>query len=183
MIIGMEHGWQDIRRIEQTLERFGERFKNRVHPDRDCSGRAPQAFCCDLCQTLCARKPAPRRWEPVAPSRRPLEAYGRRQSANWKADARTDGGAAKRLAELTPKGWTSHVHLSITDDMPYALAMVIIEAFPPWYRVKPTRQNEQDNARASNRCRACHVCRPHRKTVWKKPMAMPSRTATCSTVR
>ena len=40
------------------------------------------------------------------------------------------GGAAERLKKMTPEGWDAHIHLSITDDDPYALAMVIIEAFP-----------------------------------------------------
>jgi len=38
------------------------------------------------------------------------------------------GGAAKRLAAITPPGMTAHIHLSLTDDDPYALAFVIIEA-------------------------------------------------------
>jgi holo-[acyl-carrier protein] synthase len=43
------------------------------------------------------------------------------------------GGAAKRLAEVTPDGMTAHVHLSLTDDHPYAQAFVVIEALesPP----------------------------------------------------
>jgi holo-[acyl-carrier protein] synthase len=40
------------------------------------------------------------------------------------------GGAAKRLAQLTPEGMTASVHLSMTDDHPYAQAFVIIEALP-----------------------------------------------------
>jgi holo-[acyl-carrier protein] synthase len=42
------------------------------------------------------------------------------------------GGAAARLAELTPDGWTAQVHLSLTDDHPYAQAFVVIEARPPF---------------------------------------------------
>ncbi len=43
------------------------------------------------------------------------------------------GGAAERLAEITPAGMTAHVHLSLTDDHPYAQAFVVIEALqtPP----------------------------------------------------
>ncbi|MGH6957334.1 MAG: holo-ACP synthase, partial [Caulobacteraceae bacterium] len=40
------------------------------------------------------------------------------------------GGAAKRLAALMPEGFSPHVHLSLTDDHPYALAFVVIEALP-----------------------------------------------------
>ena len=40
------------------------------------------------------------------------------------------GGAAKRLAEMIPPGHEAHIHLTLTDDHPWAQAFVIIEAFP-----------------------------------------------------
>ena len=40
------------------------------------------------------------------------------------------GGAAERLAEMVPPGHEAHVHLTLTDDHPWAQAFVIIEAFP-----------------------------------------------------
>jgi len=40
------------------------------------------------------------------------------------------GGAAARLAQITPTGMTASIHLSLTDDHPYAQAFVIIEALP-----------------------------------------------------
>ena len=40
------------------------------------------------------------------------------------------GGAAARLAEMTPPGHKAVIHLSMTDDAPYAQAFVIIEAVP-----------------------------------------------------
>jgi holo-[acyl-carrier protein] synthase len=40
------------------------------------------------------------------------------------------GGAAKRLEELIPPGHEAHIHLTLTDDHPWAQAFVIIEAFP-----------------------------------------------------
>jgi holo-[acyl-carrier protein] synthase len=40
------------------------------------------------------------------------------------------GGAAARLAEMTPAGHRAMIHLSMTDDHPYAQAFVIIEALP-----------------------------------------------------
>jgi holo-[acyl-carrier protein] synthase len=40
------------------------------------------------------------------------------------------GGAALRLAKMTPDGWSAQVHLSLTDDHPYAQAFVVIEARP-----------------------------------------------------
>jgi holo-[acyl-carrier protein] synthase len=43
---------------------------------------------------------------------------------------RLENGAAKRLAELTPEGHVAHVHLTLTDDHPWAQAFVVIEARP-----------------------------------------------------
>ena len=43
---------------------------------------------------------------------------------------RLENGAAKRLAELTPPGHDAHVHLTLTDDHPWAVAFVVIEARP-----------------------------------------------------
>ncbi|MEO0642729.1 MAG: holo-ACP synthase, partial [Pseudomonadota bacterium] len=40
------------------------------------------------------------------------------------------GGAAKRLEEITPPGHEAHIHVTLTDDHPWAQAFVIIEAFP-----------------------------------------------------
>jgi holo-[acyl-carrier protein] synthase len=43
---------------------------------------------------------------------------------------RLENGAAKRLADLTPAGHEAHVHLTLTDDHPWAQAFVVIEARP-----------------------------------------------------
>jgi holo-[acyl-carrier protein] synthase len=43
---------------------------------------------------------------------------------------RLTGGAAERLAALTPAGSAAHIHVSLTDDMPWAQAFVVIEARP-----------------------------------------------------
>ena len=40
------------------------------------------------------------------------------------------GGAARRLAEIVPEGMDAHIHLTITDDYPWAQAFVVIEALP-----------------------------------------------------
>jgi holo-[acyl-carrier protein] synthase len=50
--------------------------------------------------------------------------------ASGKPTMALTGGAAKRLADLTPPGHRSEIHVTITDDFPLAQALVIIEAVP-----------------------------------------------------
>ena len=66
------------------------------------------------------------------------------------------GGAAERLAKLTPPGMTCFIHLTITDEYPYAQAQVIIEALPtPPSGAVVTRPNSSHTGkRRRNRARA-----------------------------
>ncbi len=136
MIIGIGSDLSDIRRIEKTLERFGERFIARTFTDteRDRSerkanaqgGRAASYAKRFAAKEACAKAlgtGVPRRgvhWQGMGvvnlPSGKPTIAF--------------TGGAAERLAKITPPGMTAYVHLTITDEYPYAQAQVIIEAFP-----------------------------------------------------
>ncbi|MFC6197441.1 holo-ACP synthase [Ponticaulis profundi] len=133
MIIGMGQDMADIRRIEQTLERFGERFKNRVYTPTEIALAERRKLSAATYAKRFAAKEACAKALGTGVPRRGVhwKHMGVVNLPTGKPTLELTGGAAKRLAELTPKGWTSHVHLSITDDMPYALAMVIIEAFPP----------------------------------------------------
>ena len=132
MIIGMGQDMADIRRIRNTLERFGERFKNRVY--------TPTEFALAERRKLSAETYA-KRFAAKEACAKALGTGVPRRGVHWKhmgvvnlptgkPTLELTGGAATRLAEMTPDGWAPYIHLSITDDDPYALAMVIIEAFP-----------------------------------------------------
>jgi holo-[acyl-carrier protein] synthase len=132
MIIGLGHDICDIRRIEKTLEQFGDRFVLRVFTDeerRKADGRRLKAATYAkrfAAKEACAKAlgtGVPRRgvhWKQMGvvnlPSGKPTMAL--------------TAGAAERLARLTPPGMTAVIHLSITDEYPYAQAQVIIEALP-----------------------------------------------------
>ena len=132
MIIGLGQDMCDIRRIEKSLERFGDRFTQRVFTEIErklADRRAERAATYAkrfAAKEACAKAlgtGVPRRgvhWQGMGvvnlPSGKPTIAF--------------TGGAAERLAKLTPPGMTTVVHLTITDEYPYAQAMVIIEAFP-----------------------------------------------------
>ena len=131
MIIGIGNDLIDIRRIERTLERFGDRFIQRIF-------------------TPLEQKKAERR-------RNRVETYAKRFAAKeacskalgtgfrkgvfWrdlgvvnlpggKPSLELTGGALKRLQELTPAGMKAQIDLTLTDEPPLGQAIVIISAVP-----------------------------------------------------
>jgi holo-[acyl-carrier protein] synthase len=132
LIIGLGSDLTDIRRIEATLARFGQRFTLRIFteterarserkPDRAASYAkrfAAKEACAKALGTGLRRGVYWRDMGVVnAPGGRPTMAL--------------TGGAAQRLTALTPQGFTPRIHVSLTDDPPYALAFVVIEALSP----------------------------------------------------
>jgi holo-[acyl-carrier protein] synthase len=128
MIIGLGNDIVDIRRIEKTLENFGERFVQRIFTDierKKSDNRAQRAA--SYAKRFAAKEACSKAlgtgfnkgvfWKDLGvvnePSGRPT--------------LKLTGGAAKRLAEMTPQGAKAKVHLTMTDDYPYAQAVVIIE--------------------------------------------------------
>ncbi len=136
MIIGIGSDLSDIRRIEKTLERFGDRFINRtftaIEQDRSerkvnaQGGRAASYAKRFAAKEACAKAlgtGVPRRgvhWKDM----------GVVNLRSGKPTMALTGGAAERLAKLMPEGMSPVIHLSLTDDHPYAQAFVIIEALP-----------------------------------------------------
>ena len=129
MIIGLGSDLADIGRIGATLERFGERFVKRVFTDieRARSERKP-----DRAASYAKRFAAKEACAKALGTGMRAGVFWRDMGVvNLRSGAPTlalAGGAAKRLAAITPPGMTAYIHLSLTDDDPYALAFVIIEA-------------------------------------------------------
>ena len=135
MILGIGNDLIDIRRIEQTVARFGQRFINRIFTEteqRKAERRkgAGDAYVATLAKRYAAKEAAAK-----------ALGTGFRQGVYWrdlgvvnqpsgKPTIEMTGGAAKRLAELTPKGLRAQVDLAITDEYPIAEATVIISAVP-----------------------------------------------------
>ena len=131
MILGIGSDLCDIRRIERTLARHGERFTRRVFTDGErarCDRRAARApgyarrfaakeACAKALGTGLSGGVFWRDMEVVSlPSGQPTLRLG--------------GGAAARLCAMLPAGHAAHLHVSLTDDPPLAQAFVIIEALP-----------------------------------------------------
>ena len=129
MIIGIGSDLADIRRIENSLERFGDRFTNRCFTDieRARSDRKPDRAA-SYAKRFAAKEACAK-----------ALGTGIRRGVFWRdmgvVNMRSGqptmaltGGAAERLAALMPDGHRPVIHLSLTDDHPYAQAFVIIEA-------------------------------------------------------
>ena len=131
MIIGIGSDLIDIRRIERTLERHGERFISRVFTEVE-RARSER-------RKLRAASYAKRFAAKEACSK--ALGTGLRMGISWKdmavSNLRTGqpvmaltGWAAERLATMTPPGQRAVVHVTLTDDHPWAQAFVVIEALP-----------------------------------------------------
>ena len=131
MIIGIGSDLTDIRRIENTLQRFGDRFIQRIFTEIEQARSERKA---DRAASYAKRFAAKEACAKALGT-------GMRRGVFWKdmgvVNARSGqptmaltGGAARRLAELIPAAHVAKVHISLTDDHPYAQAFVIIEASP-----------------------------------------------------
>ena len=132
MIIGIGSDLTDIRRIERTLQRFGDRFARRVftETERARSERKPDRAA-SYAKRFAAKEACAKALGTGVPRRGVGWAdMGVVNLPSGKPTLALTGGAAERLAALIPPGSRPVIHLSLTDDHPYAQAFVIIEAVP-----------------------------------------------------
>ena len=134
MIIGIGSDLSDIRRIEKTLERFGDRFIDRTFTaiERERSERKVNAQggrAASYAKRFAAKEACAKALGTGVPRRGVHWAdMGVVNLRSGKPTMALTGGAALRLVEIIPEGMVPVIHLSLTDDHPYAQAFVIIEA-------------------------------------------------------
>jgi holo-[acyl-carrier protein] synthase len=131
MIIGIGSDLCDIRRIEKTLERFGDRFthKSFTQIERNRSERKPDRAS-SYAKRFAAKEACSKALGTGLKGGVHLSGMGVVNLPSGKPTMALTGGAAARLASMTPEGMKPVIHLSLTDDHPYAQAFVIIEAVP-----------------------------------------------------
>jgi holo-[acyl-carrier protein] synthase len=131
VIIGLGSDLSDIRRVQKSLDRFGERFVNRCFTEIE---RARSERRVDRAASYAKRFAAKEACAKALGT-------GIRHGVFWrdmgvanlpsgKPTMVLTGGALERLNALTPEGCQAVIHVSLTDDHPYAQAFVIIEALP-----------------------------------------------------
>lgn len=131
MIVGIGSDLIDIRRVEKSLERHGERFIRRIYTDVEqarSEGRAARAA--SYAKRFAAKEACSKALGTGIAQGVYWRDMGVVNQASGKPTIALTGGAAKRLAELLPPGHIAAIHLTITDDYPIAQAFVIIEALP-----------------------------------------------------
>ncbi|MDP7602011.1 MAG: holo-ACP synthase [Rhodospirillales bacterium] len=131
MIIGIGNDLIDITRIERTLERFGDRFIQRIFTDvEQAKSEKRRMRAASYAKRYAAKEACSK-----------ALGTGFRQGVFWrdmgvinlpsgKPTMQLTGGALKRLQEIIPEGMKAQIDLTITDEPPTAEAFVIISAVP-----------------------------------------------------
>ncbi len=131
MIIGIGSDLIDIRRIEKTLERFGERFTQRCFTDVERAKAERRLRRADTYAKRYAAKEACAKALGTGLSRGVFwREIGVVNLPSGKPTLELSGGAAERLRAMTPPGMVAILELTLTDEPPLAHAMVIISAAP-----------------------------------------------------
>ena len=131
MIIGLGSDLIDIRRIEKTLERFGDRFIQRVFtPVEQRKSDRRRLRAASYAKRYAAKEACAKALGTGFRAGVFWRDMGVVNLASGKPTMALTGGAAARLSALVPAGMQAVIHLTITDEHPMALAVVIIEAFP-----------------------------------------------------
>jgi holo-[acyl-carrier protein] synthase len=131
MILGIGSDLCDIRRIERSIERFGDRFTHRIFTDGERARSDRRA----------ARAPSYARRFAAKEACAKALGTGLSHGVFWRdmevvnlpggrPTMKLSGGALKRLNAMTPPGHYAAIHVSLTDDPPMAQAFVVIEALP-----------------------------------------------------
>jgi holo-[acyl-carrier protein] synthase len=129
MILGLGSDLVDIRRIENSLERFGNKFTQRVFTtiEREKSDRRRQRAA-SYAKRFAAKEACAKALGTGISRGVYWRDMGVVNMPGGKPTMNLENGAAKRLAEMLPTGYQAHIHLTITDDYPLAQAFVVIEA-------------------------------------------------------
>jgi holo-[acyl-carrier protein] synthase len=132
MIIGIGSDLCNIERIQNSLDRFGERFTNRVFTDTErqkAEGR-PLTRAGTYAKRFAAKEAFSKAVGTGFRRGVFMKDIGVVNKASGAPTLQLSGGARRRLDDMTPQGHAAEVHLTMTDDHPFAQAFVIITARP-----------------------------------------------------
>jgi holo-[acyl-carrier protein] synthase len=132
MIFGIGSDLCNVERIQASLDRFGERFENRVFTPTEIAKAARRPF--TRAGTLAKRFAAKEAFSKAVGTGFKAGVFmkdiGVINAASGAPTLLLTGGAKARLDALTPQGHVARIHLTLTDDHPWAQAFVILEGVP-----------------------------------------------------
>ncbi len=132
MIVGMGSDLCNIERIQASLDRFGERFENRVFTEveRAKAARRPYTKAGTYAKRFAAKEAFSKAVGTGFRQKVFMKDIGVVNARSGAPTLALSGGAQAALDRLVPPGMEARVHLTLTDDHPWAQAFVIIEALP-----------------------------------------------------
>jgi holo-[acyl-carrier protein] synthase len=130
VIVGLGSDLCSIERIQASLDRFGDRFLNRVFTatERAKAARRPHTIAGTLAKRFAAKEAFSKAVGTGFKRGVFMKDIGVVNLPSGAPTLELSGGARARLDALTPAGHAIHVHLTMTDDHPWAQALVVLEA-------------------------------------------------------
>ena len=127
MILGIGNDVIDIRRVEKAIERYGERFLNRIFTtvERERSDGKP-ARAASYAKRFAAKEACAKALGTGLSRGVFWKDMGVVNEPSGRPTMQLTGGAARHLERMTPPGYHPRVHLTLTDDFPMAHAVVVI---------------------------------------------------------
>jgi len=132
VIIGLGSDLCNIERIQNSLDRFGDRFLNRVFTDteRAKAERRPFTRAGTYAKRFAAKEAFSKAVGTGFKRGVFMKDIGVVNLPSGEPTLQLSGGAKERLDALIPPGHAAHIHLTMTDDHPFAMAVVVITATP-----------------------------------------------------
>ncbi|MBY9062929.1 holo-ACP synthase [Sphingomonas yunnanensis] len=132
MIVGLGSDLCNIERIQASLDRFGARFEARVFTDveRAKAARRPLTRAGTYAKRFAAKEAFSKAVGTGFQAGVFMRDIGVVNARSGAPTLALTGGAKERLDAMIPEGHVARVHLTLTDDHPWAQAFVIIEAVP-----------------------------------------------------
>lgn len=132
MILGLGSDLCNIERIQASLDRFGERFEKRVftETERAKAARRPFTKAGTLAKRFAAKEAFSKAVGTGFKAGVFMKDIGVVNAASGAPTLALAGGAKARLDAMVPSGYAARIHLTLTDDHPWAQAFVVIEALP-----------------------------------------------------
>ncbi len=132
MVLGLGSDLCNIERIQSSIDRFGERFIRRIFTDLEIAkaNRRQLTRTATYAKRFAAKEACAKALGTGFRRGVFFRDMGVVNLPSGQPTLKLTGGAAERLAAITPAGMTPDIHLTITDDHPWAQAMVLITARP-----------------------------------------------------